>query len=233
LDDLTVDYSAISPEDLVLACFRTDNELAWAEFVRRFQPLIAKVVLRIAHQWGETSAQTIDDLIQETYLKLCADRGRLLRTFKPRYEGAIFSYIKVFTANLAHDHFKGLHSQKRGGRNTIRPVSDGELECVPSCTISEASLLERKILLGQVDACLRTVAAGAESDRDRKIFWLYYRSGLTAGAIASLPNIELSTKGVESVLLRLTRLVRDSLGCPEPPSADRQEKGIRSADSLS
>jgi RNA polymerase sigma-70 factor, ECF subfamily len=40
------------------------------------------------------------------------------------------------------------------------------------------------------------------------IFWLYYRDGLTARAIAQLPGIRLSVKGVESTIHRLTRRVR-------------------------
>ena len=227
-----VDYSSISAEELVLICFETGNELAWAEFVRRFHRLIATVVLRIARQWGETSHQTIDDLIQETYLKLCADKGRLLGTFKSRHEGAIFGYIKIFTANLVHDHFKSVYSKKRGGRNLSISPRNGELEFISGCSTAPVSILERSVLLRQVDACLRAVAWGRDADRDRKIFWLYYRTGLTARAIASLPTIGLSTKGVESVLSRLTRLVRDSLTREESHDPIYPQKGISQTDSL-
>jgi RNA polymerase sigma-70 factor, ECF subfamily len=48
-------------------------------------------------------------------------------------------------------------------------------------------------------------------DRDRTIFWLYYRQGMTAKEITGLPGIGLSLKGVESALHRLVKLVRDHL----------------------
>jgi hypothetical protein len=57
-------------------------------------------------------------------------------------------------------------------------------------------------------------------ERDRKLFWLYYRVGLTADAIAGLPSIGLSTKGVESSLLRLTRLLRDEIGRDRPKAGN-------------
>jgi RNA polymerase sigma-70 factor (ECF subfamily) len=72
-------------------------------------------------------------------------------------------------------------------------------------------LLDRKILIQQIDKFLREATVGRGSKRDLTIFWLYYRVGLTASAIASLPCVALSTKGVESILHRLTALVRECL----------------------
>jgi RNA polymerase sigma-70 factor (ECF subfamily) len=44
--------------------------------------------------------------------------------------------------------------------------------------------------------------------------------GLTADAIAGLPSIGLSTKGVESSLLRLTWLLRDEIGRDRPKAGN-------------
>ena len=48
-------------------------------------------------------------------------------------------------------------------------------------------------------------------ERDRRIFWLYYRAGLKPAVIARMPGIGLSVKGVESAVFRLTKLVRTVL----------------------
>jgi hypothetical protein len=56
-----------------------------------------------------------------------------------------------------------------------------------------------------VDDVLRRQA----SDIHRQIFWLHYRQGMTAKEIAGLAYLGLSEKGVESVLFRLVRLVRE------------------------
>jgi RNA polymerase sigma-70 factor (ECF subfamily) len=228
-----MDYSAISPEDLVLVCFQTGDESAWAEFVRRFHPLIARVVLRIARHWGEASPQTIDDLIQDTYLKLCADRTNFSRRFKPAHRDAVFGYIKVFTANLVHDYFKASRSQKRDSAVTA------SIDAVPEHslgqpTVSSGAALDRTVLVQQVDACLRTLAPGTKGQRDRRIFWLYYRFGLPASEIAALATIGLSTKGVESTILRLSRQIRERLihGQQTVPPSQGAEKGNQSTESL-
>ena len=220
-----MDYGALPPKDLAVACLESGNELAWAEFVRRFQPLIARVVFRVSRQWGESSSEAIDDLVQETYLKLCGGGLSGLRKFKPTHEDAIYGYIKVFTANLAHDRFKAARSQKRGGRTIVDSI-DRE-NCSPTRVRGSAlSDLERDVLIQQVDSCLNRVASGPDLERDRRIFWLYYRIGLTASAIASIPGIALGVKGVESTILRLTRQIKVELvaGGTEPRVFKRSGK---------
>ena len=204
-----MNYASLSPEELVLACIETEDVAAWEDFVRRFQKLIASVALRIARRWGEPSPQVIDDLVQETYLKLCADNFRLLRSFKSQHQDAFYGYLKVVTANLVHDHFKAAHSSKRGS-GTIESAID---EPVKSATdvagvASAVKSSDRAVLLREIDATLSRLAAGPQLQRSRRIFWLYYRFGFTASAIAALPYIGLNTKGVESTILRLTRLLR-------------------------
>jgi RNA polymerase sigma-70 factor (ECF subfamily) len=227
-----VDYSTLSPSELVLTCLRAGGEPAWNEFVRRFQPLIVGVVIRIARRWGESSPEVLDDLVQETYLKICAERHLLLKQFQPRYPDAIFGYIKVFTANLVHDHFKALHTQRRGGTTLQSPV-DGDLEPHLPSTRADAKSMERSVLIGEIDACVRAVETGPNVERDRKIFWLYYRVGLSASAIASLPATGLTTKGVESTILRLTRHVKLRLVHHGPMAGqDTSEKGVRPTESL-
>jgi RNA polymerase sigma factor (sigma-70 family) len=227
-----VDYSAVSSEDLARACLEQGNELAWAEFVRRFHPLIAGVVLRVSRQWGVCSAQASDDLVQETYLKLCAGGMRSLQNFKSTHKDAIYGYVKVFTANLVRDHFKSARSQKRGG-GTITSSIEGE-HCSPKLPLSSATIgLERHILLQEIDSCLNVIVSGPESERDRRIFWLYYRVGLTASAIAGMATIGLSTKGVESTLLRLTRQMRVALSRPEAMLREKLREGIGSEESFS
>jgi RNA polymerase sigma-70 factor (ECF subfamily) len=43
------------------------------------------------------------------------------------------------------------------------------------------------------------------------IFLLYYRQGLTASEIAALPALGLTTKGVESIIARLTHMIRSHI----------------------
>jgi len=105
---------------------------------------------------------------------------------------------------------------------------------VPSDSLAGQHAIEQAVLLKQVDRWLDTCLGEHDRERDRLIFWLYYRSGMTASAIASLPAVGLSTKGVETTILRLTRIVRQQLNrerkYEEPGS--KSVEGFRSGDSF-
>jgi RNA polymerase sigma-70 factor (ECF subfamily) len=208
----------------------------WAEFVRRFHPLISTIVLRTARNWGELTPTLHDDLVQETYLKLCADDCRLLKNFRPRHPGAIYGFLKVVTSSVVHDHFKAARAAKRGGGEVPASLEDHVTNEQPSKELMErnSSSIEQTILLQEIDRCLARNISPTELSRSRRIFWLYYRCGLSARAIASLPEINLNTKGVESTLFRLNRLVRTALAQPNSQKIYPQlgEKGVTRAGSL-
>ena len=200
-------FAQLTPEALIRVCINGQAP-AWEEFMRRYHRLIAGVVFRTTQKWGESSPATIDDLIQEIYLKLCADDYRLLRAFDPKHPDAIYGYLKVIAANVVHDRLKALHSEKRGGEQIVEDLTTLENRSGVNEASGSKHAMEREILLREIDAHLNASLSGGTADRDRTIFWLYYRQGFTTKAIALLPAIGLTIKGVESTIFRLTKLVR-------------------------
>jgi RNA polymerase sigma-70 factor (ECF subfamily) len=222
----TADYTTSSVSDLIRGCTEADAA-AWQEFMRRFNQIIAITAYRAARRWGEGTPGIIDDLTQETYLKLCADRACVLREVDLEHPDSIFGFLKVVTANVANDYFRRLRASKRGGSQANGPFEDAKL--IGAASMASAQSMERAVLLDQVDGCLNAVAQAETAKRDRLIFWLYYRQGLTAKQIAGLPSISLSLKGVESTLHRLTQLVRDRLretGCGKRDKEKGHGKGV-------
>jgi RNA polymerase sigma-70 factor (ECF subfamily) len=215
---IQVFHASTSAEVLVRACVETGEPAAWEEFIQRSHPVISAVVLRTALRWGDPSR--LDDLVQDTYLKLCSNDARILREFEFRHEDALFGFLKVVAANVVNDHFKLLNRVKRSAGE--RSEEPGGLDAIPATNPADAlSPTERDILLNEIDDLLRSCASEDGNERDRTIFWLYYKQGLSARAIAAIPSVGLSTKGVESAIVRLTRLVRESLA--EPPIRVRTE----------
>jgi RNA polymerase sigma-70 factor, ECF subfamily len=208
-------YAELSSTELVRACAGSKDEGAWTEFIRRFQVVIAAAVLRTANHWGEPSRAQLDDLIQETYLKLCENDSRLLRSFQPRHEDSIYGFLKVVAANVVHDHFKSAWAAKRGAAQTEAITEPVEIHPkVAGANGFEA--VSQRIQLEQIDKVLRQVTAGKDQDRKRMIFWLRHRQGLTASEIAAISSIGLTTEGVESVLMRLAIMIRGHLASSSP-----------------
>jgi DNA-directed RNA polymerase specialized sigma24 family protein len=200
-------YADLSSPELIRACAGSKDEAAWAEFLRRFQVVIAAAVLRTARQWGNPSDVQLDDLIQDTYLKFCEDGSHLLRSFRPRSDGSIYGFLGVVAANVVHDRFKAARAEKRGVAVTEALVEAAQVDPKTACEGS-FDLVNQRLDLERVDRILIQITAGKDEHRNRAIFWLRHRQGLTANEIAAIPSIKLTTEGVESVLMRLTVRIR-------------------------
>lgn len=201
------DYSRLSVNELVRLCCEQRSPELWDEFIRRFHPTIAGVVMKQTRRFGETRPEVVADLVQDVYLKLCSDDCRILREFEPTHSEAFFGYLKVISVNFVNDHFKALFTNKR--RAEVMSLDGRSRE--PAPLREKISAPERTLFFGDIDSLLRRVLQGQTAERDRTIFWLYYRNGMTASAIACLPSIAMNPKSVESVINRLTRLLRDEL----------------------
>jgi RNA polymerase sigma-70 factor (ECF subfamily) len=218
-----MDPSKLQAQELLRLCLQSEDEVVWLEFVHRFQPLIARVVVKSIRRWTNPVPSLVDDLVQDTYLKLCANNFRALRNFDCDHENALFGFLKVVASNVVQDHFRSSYSQKRGsGRE------EEELDQVITATASSSSFCEnaeRNILIAEIRQCLESLSSEPNFVRDCMIFWLYYQQGLTAKAISELPAIRLTVKGVESTLLRLTRLVREKMNTRPTASGTSGQSG--------
>jgi RNA polymerase sigma-70 factor (ECF subfamily) len=189
----------LTAEDIINACLTSGTEADWKLFIGHFQTIIAANVARVARRYGIADPALVDDLSQETYLRLLRDDFRCLREFRARHDDAIFGFIKVIATSVALDHFRFRNAQKRKGE-VASDATDIEV------SVSSASI-EKEALLGELDQRLHAT----ESERDRAIFWLYYRQGYTTKDIAAIPRLGLTQKGVESCIYRLTQSLRTSV----------------------
>src|SRR5207253_5541782 len=76
-----LDCPNLSLHHLLSLSLRSRDELLWTEFIQRSQPVIAGVVIKTLRRWARPTPSLVDDLVQETYLKLFANNARALRRF--------------------------------------------------------------------------------------------------------------------------------------------------------
>ena len=202
----------MSAVELIRACAELGDGDAWEEFVTRFRRPISLSITRTACKWGKDPAQFVDDLMQEVYCKLWEDKCRPLLQFAQQHsDEAVLGSIKTIAINVAHDHFKSLHSQKHGAGETDQ-LNENFEPVAQSASFGGPAAMDRDIFLRQVNDQLQNCAAGCNQERDCLIFWFYYLQGMSAKAIAALATVKLTAKGVEAVIYRLTRCVREHLG---------------------
>jgi RNA polymerase sigma factor (sigma-70 family) len=200
----TVNWSELPADQLIQACTTSPIHGAWDEFMRRYHAVITAAAARVSRHWGNGTSDEIDDVVQEIYLKLCADRGRILREFRSSQPDAIFGFLKVVATNTARDFYRQKTADKRGAAQTetLTEVSD---------RVGWLDDLDRRVTLAELQQLLFARTQNENGIRDRAIFQFYYRDGMTAAAIAQLPGVGLNPKGVEGVLHRLTRAIREAV----------------------
>lgn len=212
-----MDYNSLSCDELVRACAETKNPEAWEQFVRRFEKVIRVTIWRVAQRYGKSNGALIQDLVQDTFTKVCDNDCRLLRDFKANHDDAFFGMIRVTAANVARDYFRAHNSDKRGSGQENIGLNEASVFLVAAST--ESNAMERRILLQELDKILRGICS---EERDREIFWLHYRQGLAASHIARISHYGLTSKGVESILHKLrvqlrAKLAAEPSGSPGKP----------------
>jgi RNA polymerase sigma-70 factor (ECF subfamily) len=196
-------------------CLRGGKAEHWEILLGQVQPLIAQTAWRVARAAGPVRPEDVDDIVQETCLKLGATKTERLAGAALESESSAFAYVKVMALNTARDYFDWKRRRPADNETGLAVP----LEQLASVTGSNA---DRQVLLKQIDSALNA------DDRERTIFWLYYRQGFTAKEIAQIPEVGLSAKGVESLLYRLTNAVRQWAG----ERRGGAEKGKTAAEAL-
>ncbi|HEY2913110.1 MAG TPA: sigma-70 family RNA polymerase sigma factor [Candidatus Angelobacter sp.] len=183
----------------------------WVEFWRRFQPVIARTVRRrIARYTRWVDLGWVDDLVGETFFKICKDNYKALRKFEFQHENALYGFLKVLAAHVVEDDIRKKNSEKEGGGQAPENIDD--LTQPPSDRFSAAHSMLNNLRMNEIESCLQQRKGEPNFVRDHKTFWLYFRDGFTASEISELPDIGFkSVKGVESALLRLSKWLGDCL----------------------
>lgn len=197
-----MDLQALSNQELIQRCLASD-QIVWTEFLRRFERPISMVVIRTLRRRLRPTPTLVEDLVQNTYLKLLDDNCKALRTFKAQHENSIYGYLQVMASNITQDYLRKLDAKKRDSR------IEQDIEELPPDLISDSSATrkaEHRTEIRQVEERLKRITTGTEQE----IFWLYNRWGLTAKEISQI--FQMNIKSVENMLARILRLLREDFG---------------------
>jgi len=197
-----MDLQSLSNQELIQRCLASD-QVVWTEFLRRFERPISMVVVRTLRRRLRPTPTMVEDLVQNTYLKLLDDNCKALRTFKAQHENSIYGYLQVMASNITQDYLRKLDAKKRDTR------IEQDIEELPPDLISDSSATreaEHRTEIRQVEERLKKITTGTEQE----IFWLYNRWGLTAKEISQI--FQMNIKSVDNMLARILRLLREDFG---------------------
>ena len=206
-----MDLSTLPGNDLAKLCCDAGNLAAWNEFVSRYQQPIALAVRRKARKFGVLSPEVVDDLVQDIFLRLCADNCHILQKFVAKELDSIVGYLVVIARNVAHDHFRATLAQRAGGDVYHIDTEDGNLDFI-AASYDASQSVERTLRMGEIDSALQALMPDPVTERDYTIFQMYFKQGFTAREIGDIRAFSLTIKGVEASIYRSVKLLREKFG---------------------
>ncbi len=182
--------------------------------MRRYQRPMILTIIRILRQAGAFAPTIIDDLLQDTYLRLCADNFAPLHRFISRHPDDFEHMMRVTATSVVQDYLRAKMSQKRGGQ--YRQIPDPDLLLAGQVEAEDAATkIEQEAQLDEIDRLLQRAADSPSAPRDRSIFWMHFQLGMSSEAIARIASIGLTPKGVESSIFRTLQFIRKNLRYPK------------------
>lgn len=85
-------------ESSLLAAVIANDQRAWSELVRRYQPALRDVVRDIVEVESE-----IDDVLGTFWLQMVEDDMRWLRAFTPSRNASLLKWLTIHLSHLAHE----------------------------------------------------------------------------------------------------------------------------------
>ena len=202
-----MDPSDLPANELARLCCDAGNPDAWSEFQGRFHRTIQLAIIRA----GCRVPEEIEDLEQDVALRLVADDYRILRNFKPIKDDSIYAFLATVAQNATRDYLRSRQAQKVPNARHRFEMEDGDLSFIVSPP-SRNDSPEWHIFLDQIDRFLKTLMPEPITMRDYNIFWMFYRTGLTAQEICRVPAIGLGVKGVEASIHRTKQRLKEKFG---------------------
>ncbi len=141
---------------------------AWVAFVKRHAPVIYGAVRKRLVPAGREGE--VEDVVQDVFVKICANDFRLLRSFDAR-KAKLTTWLTVIATSASIDHL----------RRNARPISS--IDAVP----------EQHLAVPAAEPAWVTIPEGLLSPRQALIIELLYRHDMTAAEVGEKLGIDPQT----------------------------------------
>src|SRR5436853_7854821 len=133
---MSTDSGIAGLQRLLDECLSTESAVeAWEQFAERIHGLIAAAVVRTVRQVGSVpTRELVDDLVQDTYVRLCADNLAALRRLRSARPEGLVAYLRAVAVNITRDHLRAVGAGKRGSGRVDAP-GDEALAAMPDIRV--------------------------------------------------------------------------------------------------
>jgi RNA polymerase sigma factor (sigma-70 family) len=190
-----------SPQLFRLCAAHPDNDEHWREFVRRFNPLLARsitVTWRKNGQGDWPPADVAADLLQDVYAAIVKNDFRLLRDFRGETEAEAEAYLAHTAINQTISFLRARSALRRTADEvSLQQLLEEQGEIKPAAhTLPPPKGLTERELIELLERC----CDGPNGKRDALIFLLYARDGYSVAEIAGMGVCDLKETSISNLL---------------------------------
>jgi RNA polymerase sigma factor (sigma-70 family) len=191
---------------------RLTDPVLWKHFQDRFQKTILTLVMRV--MWNRFRNDCLDeacDLVQDIYLRMLDDNGRMLRSFRGDTDFSVRAFLARVVLNVVSDHYRSMEAEKRRPADI---VSIEEARSQKKELPGEAVELDVVSILSWIDVerLMETEPDRHKAARNVLIFKLFYIDGFTIKEISQFPAFGLKESSIDEVLMNMRALLKKRMG---------------------
>jgi len=204
-----------SPELFQLCAAHPHSHEYWAEFVRRFKPLLARSITAAWRRNGQGAWPPDDvayDLLQDVYMSVVKNDFRLLRNFRGKTEAEAEAYLAHAAINQTISFLRARQALRRSANEVPLEVlleEHGELPPAEPARPAAGNLTE-----GELISVLEKCFDGPNGKRDIMIFLLYASYGYSPAEIAALGMSGLKETSIANLLGQMKTRLKKYLSGP-------------------
>ena len=192
-------------------CLKDSDDLAWTQFVQRFEPAFRWGIHRAFRSLGfEGDRQDLAaDLLQDCYCKVLARERRVLGTLRERDGRALDAFFTKLAERCTRDRLRALWSKKRGSRRELvdlHSVAEHALAATSPSPEEQALMKEAR---SRILASCRRAAGARQPERNTRVLAMAFLEGLSSREIAKRFAGRLSRTCIDSVIYRARRRLRE------------------------
>lgn len=193
-------------------------ELAWYEFITRFEKPILQAIKLAVIRTSKRSAITnedIGDLMQQVFIKLSKDDYAALRNFKFRDEHSLKAYLKVVAVNTAYDYIRALEAGTRlqetvyiselRAKEHRREFEDEVSDLVDNRLRTPEELIIDNENVEKIYTLVEKLSGKTHRERNRRIFELIFEYGYSVEDLVESNNVDLGPMGIYAIIHRIKK----------------------------
>ncbi len=202
-----------SPRLFQLCVARSGGDSYWSEFIRRFNPLLAR---SITVAWRRSAGSNwpppdvAADLLQDVYTAILKNDFRLLRQFRGETEAEAQAYLARTATNQTISYLRARSAGKREAEEislqSLIEDEQGEIHLSAGSADPQESLNERELI-----ETLKRTFTGPRCERDILILLLHVRDGWTASEISRMGICEMKDTSIGNLLVQMKAQLKKTL----------------------